>query len=68
MAARQPTTGAEPTESSGAGRVFIHFTMSLDGFIAGPLPRPIILRPVSVGQSGDATTMRFSCVRSQEER
>jgi dihydrofolate reductase len=33
MAARQ-ATGLNPAEGSSAGKVFIHFTMSLDGFIA----------------------------------
>ena len=33
MAARQ-ATGFEPAGVRGAGTVFIHFTMSLDGFIA----------------------------------
>jgi len=33
MAARQ-ATGLEPADVRGAGKVFIHFTMSLDGFIA----------------------------------
>lgn len=33
MAARQ-ATGLNPAVDSGAGKVFIHFTMSMDGFIA----------------------------------
>jgi dihydrofolate reductase len=33
MADRQ-ATGLNPAEGDGAGKVFIHFTMSLDGFIA----------------------------------
>ena len=33
MAAQQPATGIQPVQN-GAGKVFIHFTMSLDGFIA----------------------------------
>jgi dihydrofolate reductase len=33
MADRQ-ASGLSPAEGSGAGKVFIHFTMSLDGFIA----------------------------------
>jgi dihydrofolate reductase len=33
MAARQ-ATGLEPADVRGTGKVFIHFTMSLDGFIA----------------------------------
>lgn len=33
MTAQQPATGTQPVRD-GAGKVFIHFTMSLDGFIA----------------------------------
>jgi dihydrofolate reductase len=33
MAAQQPAAGIRPVQT-GAGKVFIHFTMSLDGFIA----------------------------------
>jgi dihydrofolate reductase len=29
----------------------------------GPLPRPVALRPVSVGRSGDVTDLRFSVIR-----
>jgi dihydrofolate reductase len=36
MAARQSATGLKAADSRGAGKVFIHFTMSLDGFIADP--------------------------------